>query len=239
MNRHPFYTLAAAFVLCLGLAASHAQEKKTAEKKTAEKKTAEKKAEDWKPLFDGKTLEGWKPTDFGGRGEVTVAKGQIVLGAGSDITGVNYTREVPKTNYEVALEAMRVEGSDFMCGLTLPVGDAHFTFIAGGWGGGVVGISSVNGDDASENETTQIMKFDKGRWYKIRVRVTPEKIEAWIDNEQMVNLELAGKTISMRAGEIEQSAPFGIATYQTEAAFRDIKLRALPAAPDASHKSKK
>src|SRR4051812_35696680 len=30
------------------------------------------KAADWKPLFDGKTLRGWKVTDFAGHGEVTV-----------------------------------------------------------------------------------------------------------------------------------------------------------------------
>ncbi|MEK9861895.1 MAG: hypothetical protein VW804_01980, partial [Verrucomicrobiota bacterium] len=26
-------------------------------------------ADDWKPLFDGKTMEGWKETNFAGKGE--------------------------------------------------------------------------------------------------------------------------------------------------------------------------
>jgi sugar phosphate isomerase/epimerase len=179
------------------------------------------------PLFDGKTLEGWKITDFSGRGDVKVEKGQIVLDAGNDITGINYVRETPKMNYEVSLQAMRIQGSDFFCALTFPVREECVTFVVGGWGGSVVGVSSVNGDDASENETTQFVKFDANKWYQLRVRVTEKKIECWIDNDQIVNLETEGKRLSMRPGEIESSMPFGIATFQTAAALREIKLKKL------------
>ena len=182
---------------------------------------------EWTPLFDGKTLDGWKSIDFGGHGDVTVEDGRIVLGQGDTLTGIRGTREIPKMNYEVTLEAMRVEGTDFFCGLTFPYGETHATFVLGGWGGGIVGLSSINGDDASENETTQIKKFDKGRWYRVRLRVAPEKIEAWIDDEQMVNVTTQGKKITMRAGEIELSEPFGIASFRTQAALRGIKLRRL------------
>ena len=52
----------------------------------------------------------------------------------------------------------------------------------GGWGGGgVVGISSVDDLDASENETMNIEGFNDNTWYRVRVRVTDQKIEAWID----------------------------------------------------------
>ncbi len=181
----------------------------------------------WLPLFDGKTLDGWKETKFSGQGEVKVEDGKLILGMGNDLTGVNCAREIPKMNYELSLEATRMTGSDFFCGLTFPYGDAACTFVIGGWGGGLVGLSSINGDDASENETTQAMKFDTGRWYKIRVRVTPEKIEGWIDDDQMLNVSTQGKKIGMRAGEIEMSEPFGIATFRTQSALRDIKIRRL------------
>ena len=81
--------------------------------------------------------------------------------------------------------------------------------------------------DASENETTQTMRFDKNRWYRIKTRVTEKRIEAWIDKEQMVNVETEGKTINMRPGEIEESQPFGIASFRTRAALRNIQLRWL------------
>jgi hypothetical protein len=180
-----------------------------------------------KPIFDGKTLEGWSETKFGGQGEVTVKDGALWLGAGNDLTGVNFTGAMPKTNYEITLEAQRVEGGDFFCGLTFPYGDTHCTFIVGGWGGSTVGISSIDGDNASENETTKIKKFEKGRWYKIRVKVTPEKIEAWIDDEQLVDVTTKGKKISLRSGEIELSKPCGVASYRTQAALRNIRVRVL------------
>ena len=180
---------------------------------------------EWKPIFDGKTLDGWKVTGFGGGGEVAVKDGQIILPPGNDLTGVNFTGAMPKMNYELVLEAQRVEGGDFFCGLTFPYGETFCTFVVGGWGGALVGLSSINGDDASENETTKFKKFEKGHWYKIRVRVTPAKIEAWIDDEQMLDVETKDKKIGMRAGEIEMSKPCGIATFRTHAALRGIKLR--------------
>lgn len=182
---------------------------------------------EWKPLFDGKSLEGWKITDFAGHGEVEIKDGAIVLETGEPLTGVNGTAEIPKSNYELSLSAQRVDGSDFFCGLTFPVGNATVTFVVGGWGGGVVGISSINGMDASENDTTKYMKFVSGRWYKIRVRVTDAKLEAWIDNEQVADVALEGKKLGMRPGEIELSQPFGIASYRTKAALKDINIRPL------------
>ena len=182
---------------------------------------------EWKPIFDGKTLAGWKVTEFGGGGEVAVKDGQLMLPAGNDLTGVNFTGAMPKMNYELVLEAQRVDGSDFFCGLTFPYGEASCTFVVGGWGGSLVGLSSINGDDASENETTKFKKIEKGRWYKIRVRVTAAKIEAWIDDEQMLDVTTKGKKIAMRAGEIELSKPCGIATFRTQAALREIRLRPL------------
>src|SRR6266536_1927801 len=182
---------------------------------------------DWQSLFDGKTLKGWKITDFAGGGEVKIENGQLRLHSGVMLTGVSYTNELPRADYEVSLEAMKVDGSDFFCGLTFPVENSFCSFIVGGWGGGVVGLSSIDGMDASENETTKYLKFDPGRWYPIRVRVTSKKIEAWIDNEKLVDQDITDRKISLRPGDIEYSKPFGIATWQTTGALRDIKIRRL------------
>jgi hypothetical protein len=57
------------------------------------------------------------------------------------------------------------------------------------------------------------------------VRVTPTKIEAWIDGEQLVDLETKDKKIELRFGEIRHSLPLGIAAFQTTAAVRDIRLK--------------
>jgi len=193
----------------------------------ADKVAKPEKETEWQSLFDGKTLKGWKQADFAGGGAVEVTKGTLHVGMGESLSGITFTNKVPETNYEVEVEGKKVQGSDFFCALTFPVGKEHCTFVMGGWGGAVVGISSLDQMDASENETTKYMKFEKDQWYKIRVRVTAKKIEAWIDEEKLADVELEGKKVSMRPGDIEQNVPFGIATYQTESAFKSIKIRAL------------
>lgn len=178
-------------------------------------------------LFDGKTLAGWEVTDFAGHGTVTVANGEIRVGLGH-MTGVTLTKtnDLPRMNYEVSLEAMRVDGSDFFCGLTFPVGKDHCSFIVGGWGGGVVGLSNINSEDASQNETTKYMNFANNKWFRIRVRVVPGKIQAWIDDDPVVDVETAEKTIGLRI-ETESCIPLGLATWNTAAAWRNIQVKKL------------
>ena len=181
----------------------------------------------WRPLFDGKTLANWQATKFTGEGAVRVENGQIILEAGRSLTGITWAgAELPTTNYEIALQAMRVEGSDFFAGVTFPVADSFCSLILGGWGGTVVGLSSINGMDASENETSQSIQFESGRWYNIRIRVTPAAIEAWLDERQIINQSLKGNKISTRF-EVEPSQPLGVASWRTKAALRDLRLRRL------------
>lgn len=176
-------------------------------------------------LFDGKTLTGWRISDFAGSGAVKVEDGKLILEMGT-MTGVTWTSAVPTMNYEISLEAMRVEGSDFFCGLTFPVGKDPCSLIVGGWGGGVVGLSSLDGQDAANNETTQYMNFEKGRWYRIRLRVAPNQIQAWIDEDKVVDVDTKERQISIRI-EVEESRPLGFSTWATTAALRNIQLRRL------------
>ncbi len=199
----------------------------------AAKPSAPFEGEGWISLFDGKTLKGWKPTDFVGRGAVDCVPGMIIFETGDPFTGLNWTDSIPRINYEVALDAMRVSGSDFFCGLTVPVKDSCCSLIVGGWGGSLVGISSFDGSDASENETTKFINFENGRWYRIRLRVTEKRLEAWVDNEKLINTDTTDKRIAVRPGEIELSQPFGLASWSTMAALREIKMRRVegPAGP--------
>jgi len=179
-------------------------------------------------LFNGKDLTGWKAIDFGGQGEVSVKDGNLILGAGELMTGVVYTGEPPaRMNYEISLEAQKVEGDDFFCGLTFPVGTNCVSLIVGGWGGVVTGISSVNYLDASENESTAVLKFDKKRWYAIRVQVMQDRLKVWLDNEEIIDLETTDKHLAVRPGDIELCQPLGICSWQTEAAIRQVRMNVL------------
>lgn len=182
---------------------------------------------DWKPLFDGKSLNNWKKAAFNRGGEPRVQDGTIVLVPGGPLTGINFTGEFPKSNYEVRFEAMRLRGNDFFASLTFPVKDSFGTWVTGGWGGDIVGLSSIDGWDASENETRSYFTFEDKRWYAFRLRVTDERISAWIGNERVFDVGIAGRTISLRPGPIELSAPFGFASYNTGGALRNIQYRRL------------
>ncbi len=190
-------------------------------------------AGDWRPLFNGKDLEGWTKAPFGGSGDVEVADGALVLQSGL-LTGVNYTNQIPTVGYEVEIEARRVIGNDFFCGLTFPVKDSFATLIVGGWGGSVMGISSIDGNDAAHNETTLHRRFEAGRWYTIRLKVLEGKLEAWLDGDRIIQVDITGRKISLRPGDIELSKPFGIATYSTTAEIRKIRFREVSAEKDGN-----
>jgi hypothetical protein len=180
-----------------------------------------------KSLFDGKTLDGWKAADYYGAGKVHVKDGLLVMDRGQVMTGVVYTRgDFPKMDYELTFEAKKVEGNDFFATATFPVGDSFCSFVVGGWAGQVVGLSSVDSSDASQNETRKEKEFKANQWYRIRIRVSQKRIEAWIDAEKMVDLDTTDRRISIRI-ECAACKPFGIATYETAGAVRDIRVRAL------------
>jgi hypothetical protein len=178
-------------------------------------------------LFDGTSLKNWKKTDFGGEGDVAVEKGLLILERGSPLTGVTWTGpELPKTNYEVILEAKLMKGFDFFCGIGFPVGKSHASFVAGGWGGSVCGISTLDGDAAADNDTATNHTFKEDQWYKFRLRVTPEKIEVWLDDNQIVDANIKDRRVEIHPA-MEPSLPFGLACYETKAAYRNVKLRKL------------
>jgi len=182
---------------------------------------------EWKPLFDGKSLGQWKEAAFERRPAVRIEEGAIVLTAGQPLTGVTWTGEFPKSNYELRFEAARMLGGDFFASVTFPAGGNFATCVLGGWGGDIVGISSIDGWDASDNETRSYVNFETGRWYAFRLQVTDDRIMAWIDDQRVVNVAIRGRAISLRHGDIKLSAPLGFASYNTTGTVRKIEYRML------------
>ena len=185
--------------------------------------------QDWVSLFDGRTLKGWKVADegeFAKHGSVEVEGGRIVLGAGNSVTGIATTREVPTDGYEISLEAMRVAGDEDFGSVVFPVGVSRCSLVVGGAGGRFVGLMSVDGRFARENPTARWMNFDLGRWYRVRLRVTQPRIEAWIDDEKMIDFPTAGRRLTTWSA-LSELTPFGLYTVRTTSALRNIRLRRL------------
>ncbi len=181
------------------------------------------------PLWLHPDSENWHEIQFGGEGSAQWSEGVLRLDAGVELTGTQYRGDLPKIPYELELEARKVSGADFFCGLTFPVAspDECLTLIVGGWGGGTVGISSIDGKDASENETTSYSHFESGKWYAIRLRVESGRLEVLIDGEAVVDLPTKGRQLGLRPGLIEACAPLGLAAWQTASEIRGLRWRAL------------
>lgn len=177
-------------------------------------------------LFNGQSLEGWKVTNFGTQGPVRVSSGKIIINMGDGCSGITYTKDFPKVNYEVGLEARKIAGNDFFCGLTFPVGDKFCSLIIGGWGGPVVGLSTIDGEDASENETRTLKNFEKDVWYSVNLQVNDSSIVATIDGEVLVDFNYTNHEIGIRP-EVSLSKPFGLCTWMTSAEIRNFWLREL------------
>lgn len=194
-------------------------------------KPADAKDQKWTVLFDGKSLDDWKTTPFGGADDISLEDGEMIIPAGATLSGANYTKPTPAINYEVELVGRRRSGSDFWCALTVPAGGPegdrkYVSLILGGWGGSVCGISSIDGMDASENSTTSGQTFKKNQFYTARLRVAESRIQAWLDNEQILDVDTTDKRLGIRI-EVGKSKPFGIATWMTEAGIKSVKVREL------------
>lgn len=161
-------------------------------------------------------------------GELTRPEpGVLRLQWGESLSAAKWTGEPFHGQGGIELEARRIDGTDFFCGLTFPARPSGecLTWIVGGWGGSVVGISSINDRDASANETTRHMTFEKDRWYHLRLIRLGEQLRAWIDGVQVVDLDTTGKKLSLRPGPIDQCAPLGLATWQSTGEFRNLRWK--------------
>lgn len=180
-------------------------------------------------LFDGKTLGGWQKADFFKAGEVDVRVegGAIVLPVGEPMSGVTSTRkDLPTSDYELSYEARRTAGDDFFAAATFPVGKSHATLVNGGWGGSVTGLSSIDGADASENETQRYVKYKNGTWYRFRVRVTGDAVRAWVDDKETFAVDIRDRAIGTRI-EVRENRPLGFAAWNTAGAVRAVEIREL------------
>ncbi|MCC9601949.1 DUF1080 domain-containing protein [Stieleria sp. JC731] len=195
---------------------------------------------DWISLNDH-----WKKCEFGGDGEITIKDGHIRMEFGQPLTGVRWggpfegekdakpsesqtsdVKALPRNNYEVRWECRRDRGVDFVCAMTFPVGKEVASLVMGGWGGGVTGISSIDGHDASDNETTMFKAYDDERWYKARVRVEDVQITVWIDDIKMFDVPRKDRKFDIRF-EMDPCTPLGIANFECDSQFRNIAIRRL------------
>ena len=175
----------------------------------------------------------WVDAEMEGTGAVGLHDAVIALATGRPMTGIRFDgwdgAGLPLLDYAASYETRRVAGRDFFGTLTFPVGslDRCVSLVIGGWGGAVVGISSIDDADAGGNETRSEQVFQDGQWYRVRIEVRSDDIRAFIDDRIVVNVNIKGRRLSLRAGEIQKCAPFGFASYATEGEVRKVRVERL------------
>ncbi len=93
----------------------------------------------------------------------------------------------------------------------------------------MTGLSSLDGMDASENETTRSFRYQDKTWYRFRVRVTDKMIRCLIDDKEIVAVDHRDRRVATRI-EIRGNQPLGFATWESTGALRHIEIRPLTAA---------
>lgn len=176
----------------------------------------------------------WQMIDFGFNSEPTATAQALVIPSSERVSGLSFNGDLDallgqsRDHYEIALQARRTWGNDLFLGLTFPLGrqDAA-SLVLGGWGGGICGLSDADGQSANANPYKSIRNFENGRWYKVRLRVTPSQVQAWLDGEALFTVERAQvKHFSVRS-EVEPTAPLGLFTFATSAEIKDVRARQL------------
>jgi hypothetical protein len=185
------------------------------------------KAGDWQSLFDGKTLRGWELVEqFGSK--ASVREGALILEGTPSWNAISWTDDVPSEEYEIEYEAMRIEGREDFGTLAFPISGATQCMLQiGAWGGQVVGLSAFDRADCRSNTTARRMPFENNRWYRIRLRVSRERVQAWIGPDKLVDVPRAGHEFAPPSDRLRAIKPFGFCSRATIAALRNIRLRRL------------
>lgn len=176
-------------------------------------------------------MEQWQTINFGGEGDVYYKDNVLNLDYGNPLTGAKYKGDLSellgesKEHYAITMQAQRVEGVDMFLGVTFPVGgDGHVSLVLGGWAGAITGLSNLDGLNASENVTTQYHAFEDKRWYKVKIYVTPKKIQCWLDDKQLVDIKRADFKKYDTHAAVEMTKPLGLFSYDTWGKVKDVKV---------------
>jgi hypothetical protein len=164
----------------------------------------------WKILFDGKSLEGWKT-----QGDWYITEREI---AGQPWGGSLINETVSSNgSYYFQFRAKKMAGPDGFIALFECDGKS-LAWVIGGW-------RNTRSELAGYEKTRSELTIDRFRWYKVEVRVETDKIDALLD-EQLV--------WSLPRSEIREPSPtkefqrgVGFAIWSTLCKFKETRFVAL------------
>ena len=184
----------------------------------------------WKDLFDGKTLDGWRLArgrDVTPRGEVRVSSGVLSISCSDGLAGVESVHRLPTVDYEVALDAMVLKGTPRLCRIVFPIGSTKCVLAVGSGSGTAAGLHQVDGKDFMPGRRVDFMMK---RWYSLRLRVTVDRIQTWIDGREVLSFSTERRRFTVHPTFVG-IGPFGLVANGNHLALRNIRFRRLSKSP--------
>lgn len=169
-------------------------------------------------LFDGQTFDFWDSGSFPSSGKVEIKDGAIILQRGAPLTVLSWRGIYRSVDYELQFEVKRFEGDSVRFGMVLPIQQSFVALMLGE----TAELCCLDGASQKIAEKTKLI-FDTERWHPVRLRVTAEHIQAWVDDQEVVDQSAAGRQFSLPR-ELVPAAPIAVMTQNATAAVRNIIL---------------
>lgn len=126
-------------------------------------------------------------------------------------------------DYELTLQAFKERGSEgFLVLFRAEDGDSFYWLNLGGWNNTRHAIEKEVDGERRGLGRGQNGSIQTGRWYDIRVRCEGNRIQCWLDGEEIIDLR--DEENPHRKGMV------GLGTWATHARYRNIKITRLDSA---------
>ncbi|NQT87977.1 DUF1080 domain-containing protein, partial [bacterium] len=187
---------------------------------------AEPAAGEWRDLFDGKTLDGWRKSKWiqGKPGaEVSIKDGAIAHDGQLRRSVIVWDGEMPKTDYELAVSAMPLHDRGHFLEVTIPVGSTHYGFMTGG-GETAMRFHVRDREQREKLGYKKATTYQVGRWHDIHFRVSKDRrVTVSVDGVQQLDVPAVPDGYHV-AAFYERMVPMGIC-FARSCAVRSIRLR--------------
>lgn len=132
----------------------------------------------------------------------------------------------PGPAYDFEVVFTRQTGVDSIA-LLFVIGSGQAAFDVDGWGTHLAGIQNIDGRTMQDNGTgVGGFALDNGRRYTARVRVRPDRVDAFLDGRPVTTYLGDGSNLSiLHIWELPRSDALGIGAYDSTTTFHEIKIR--------------
>lgn len=197
----------------------------------AEPAAAEQADQAWQPLFDGKTLDGWRASEA--PGSFTVQDGAIVVrGPRSHLFYVGTVADHDFRNFELQLDVMTKPGAN--SGVYF-----HTAWQEEGWPAKGYEVQ-VNNSQSDPKRTGGLYAVDDNlqapakddTWFTLRIHVEGNRVRTFVDDKPIIDYtqpEQPERSADMQ-GRVLSSGTFALQAHDpdSEVHYRNIKVRVLP-----------